>query len=156
MKEGRRLIAAGADVDYQSRAAKPRLEGKAALHVAAEMGHTALVPLLLRSGADPNLSTKDSSDSTALHLAARNGNTAVLEELLNANTIDVDAEDGQGFSPLQICIDQAAIATLLRAGADWRRRLANPDETVLDWATTRGHFGLVEQVVALQDTPIDD
>lgn len=151
-EESQRLIDAGADVNYQSRAAEPMFDGKTALHEAAEMGHTSQVRFLLRSGANPKLRTTGPSNTTALHLAVINNHLAVIQQLLNTNAVDVDAKDGEGFSPLQRCRDPAAMIALLRAGADPNCRLAGSSETVLHWAAGMGHFALVEKVAAMEDT----
>ncbi|KAL8387255.1 hypothetical protein RB595_010043 [Gaeumannomyces hyphopodioides] len=156
VEEAQRLIAAGADIDYQSRGAEPKLEGKAALHAAAEMGHTTLVLLLLQRSASPNLRTVGPSNDTALHLAAGRGHLGVLQQLLDTGTADVDAKDAQGFSPLQRCEDQVVMAALLEAGADPRRRLANSNGTVLHWAASRGQSRLVRQALALDGITIDE
>ncbi|KAL8413572.1 hypothetical protein RB594_005002 [Gaeumannomyces avenae] len=156
MEEARRLIVAGADIDYQSRGAEPKLEGKAALHAAADMGHGALVRLLLQESANPNLRITGPSNDTALHLAANKGHLAVIQRLLDTNVVDVDAKDAQGFSPLQRCEDQAVMAALLGAGADPRRRLANSNGTVLHWAASRRQVTLVRQVLALDGTTVDE
>ncbi|KAH9433826.1 hypothetical protein MCOR02_005864 [Pyricularia oryzae] len=151
-EESQRLIDAGADVNYQSRAAEPMFDGKTALHEAAEMGHTSQVRFLLRRGANPKLRTTGPSNTTALHLAVINNHLAVIQQLLNTNAVDVDAKDGEGFSPLQRCRDPAAMIALLRAGADPNCRLAGSSETVLHWAAGMGHFALVEKVAAMEDT----
>jgi len=58
------------------------VEGKAALHIAAEQGHKVTVKLLLDRGAYIHATTH-SSNFTALHIAARNRRTAVVQVLLD-------------------------------------------------------------------------
>ena len=56
------------------------LNGDTALHVAAEMNHSAIIELLLKGGADPE--AKNVFDFTPLQVAAIKGNVESAEILL--------------------------------------------------------------------------
>ena len=48
--------------------------GNPLLHTAVNRGHTAIVDLLIKSGASVNYSNTESGGVTALHIAVLNGN----------------------------------------------------------------------------------
>lgn len=56
-------------------------DGWTALHFASRAGQTAVVDLLLKQGANPNLAEKETG-TTPLHLACLNGNRRVIRLLL--------------------------------------------------------------------------
>lgn len=71
---------------------------KTALIVAAEIGRTAIVDLLLSNGA--NVDARDQWMETALHYAALNGNFEIVKLLIAAGA-DPEAETDDGQTPLQ-------------------------------------------------------
>jgi len=86
--EVRRLLGAGADVNYQNS------WEQTALHLASENGHVVVVKLLLKAGAV--VDTKDFGTYTALHWASQNGHGAVVKLLLEAGAgVDVKARNGK-------------------------------------------------------------
>lgn len=60
------------------------VEGKSALHLAAEFGHKKCVAYLLKNDAD--LYSTDNEGRTALHIAASLGYTSVCEVILSSNS----------------------------------------------------------------------
>jgi ankyrin repeat domain-containing protein 50 len=74
-------------------------EGRSPLHVAAWQGHTAMVDLLLRYGADVNV--VDREQRTPLQSAAWQGHESVVWLLLK-NGARVDQPCSQGATPLSI------------------------------------------------------
>lgn len=60
------------------------VEGKSALHLAAEFGHKKCVAFLLKHDAD--LYSTDNEGRTALHIAASLGYTSVCEVILSSNS----------------------------------------------------------------------
>ena len=62
-------------------------------------GYSSVVEVLLRHGADPNLS--DRLGNTALHLAACTNHIGVVTLLLRAGT-DVSQIDNNGRTPMQL------------------------------------------------------
>jgi ankyrin repeat protein len=80
--DARELISRGADVNYIDSF------GESALHYAAGMdfGDTRMIELLLRSGADVKLRTKDGQ--TPLALAKKYGNTELQKALERAGALE--------------------------------------------------------------------
>ena len=75
------------------------LEGRTPLHIAAWQGHTAMVELLLRHGADVNAT--DREQRTPLQSAAWQGHENVVWLLLKAGARS-DQPCSQGATPLSI------------------------------------------------------
>ncbi len=86
------LIEAGADVNEQNEFGSP------ALIVAACRGRTQLVDILLRSGAEINVSV-EGSGITALACAVGKGHTDTVRLLIEAGA-DLETVDKQGTTPL--------------------------------------------------------
>lgn len=98
-------------------------DGLTPLHLAAGSGHAAVVKLLLKMGADPNL-PNSYGHWTPLHEAAQKGQRAAAEALL-AGCADVNAAtstlDGGGRTPLHEALTaghKEIAILLLRRGAD--------------------------------------
>ncbi|XP_008056371.1 receptor-interacting serine/threonine-protein kinase 4 [Carlito syrichta] len=91
-------------------------DGCTALHLAARHGHLATVKLLMEEKAD--VLARGPQNQTALHLAAAHGHAEVVEELVNADLIDL--ADAQGQSALHLAAQgrhAQTVETLLRHGA---------------------------------------
>jgi len=71
----RTLIMNGAPADTQH-------NGASLLHWALKMGHTKVVPLLIKKGADVN--SADNQGITPIHLAAGNGSTSIVKLLIKS------------------------------------------------------------------------
>ncbi|PNH00147.1 Ankyrin repeat domain-containing protein, partial [Tetrabaena socialis] len=102
---------------YSKKSANRRA-GETALHRASNQGHTEVVEVLLRAGAD--VAAKSSNGWTALHWASEKGHTEVVAALLRAGA-DVAAKTNSGFTALHkasIGGHTEVVAALLRAGAD--------------------------------------
>ncbi|KAF2142999.1 uncharacterized protein K452DRAFT_297511 [Aplosporella prunicola CBS 121167] len=87
--------------------------------VAAQLGHLAIVKLLLKRGADPNHHFKKYARSTALQLAASRGHVGVVHALLDAGADMYCAE-----SPLRMAAERGqvdAARALLERGYDVQR-----------------------------------
>lgn len=117
------LIAAGADLDTLVEKRKNllwghRQAGETPLVLATERGHTAMVELLLASGANPDGPVQ--YRQTPLHRAAGEGRLELVAELLDAGA-DVNARDESGATPLYTAAQHGhfEVAELLIArGAD--------------------------------------
>lgn len=123
--------------------------GKTALMVAAELGHEAVVDMLLAHADEHgmrqlNLGAADSGD-TALMLAAFHGHGAVVERLLAASAApDVPSQCGDtALMAAAIAGHDGIVERLLDAGAvvDSRNALGR---TALMFAAVAGHRGTVE------------
>ncbi len=112
---GQVLLQAGADASIVNN------EGNTALTLAAERGLVALIPALVKGGANVN---ERGHDGTALAVAAEKGKTDVVKALLDANA-DPNLGDRNNQTPLMKAAsrDHVDIIVLLMA------RCARPDLT---------------------------
>ncbi|CAI7618979.1 unnamed protein product [Penicillium glandicola] len=95
----------------------PELGGQA-LVLAATIGNTKIVKLLLDKGSDPHLIVENGDNP--LHLAAERGHPEIVEILIQQNA-DVNLKDSRGRTPLYKAVffnHVAAVQQLLQAGAD--------------------------------------
>ncbi|KAK7066886.1 Transient receptor putative cation channel subfamily A member 1 [Halocaridina rubra] len=76
-------------------------EGKTALHIASEEGHTKVVQLLLGKGA---LLHKDHFGRTPLHLAASGGHSSTVTALLGVHSHILDQTDKDGNTPMHLAV----------------------------------------------------
>uniref|UniRef100_A0ABD2WCR0 Uncharacterized protein n=1 Tax=Trichogramma kaykai TaxID=54128 RepID=A0ABD2WCR0_9HYME len=97
--------------------------GDPPLHLAVARNHKRVAELLLRSGADPNLTDRDGR--TALHIFGKTGGDAGfgIFELSDDKyqPISVDTRDNSGKTPLHLALhygNMKSIEFLLRNGAD--------------------------------------
>ncbi|KAI5069506.1 hypothetical protein GOP47_0015807 [Adiantum capillus-veneris] len=80
-----------------------RVNGRTALHVAAQLGLTEIVDLLINEGHADVRARSDPDRDTPLHLAALCGHEAVVEKLLQQGAIlDLTVEDWHGDTPLHV------------------------------------------------------
>ena len=104
------------------------VQGKTALHYAADMGHDLIVQRLishLRLRVDPMtipsyISMKDNMGQTPLHYAARKGYPWVIPHLLSVGAY-IDAQDEMGATTLHYAAaagNDVIVNMLLRAGAN--------------------------------------
>lgn len=109
------LIKGGADVSMWNR------DRRQPLHVAAAVGLTETVDLLLKAGAPvSSVSDPQTDGGTPLHAAAENGHAAVVDLLLAAKA-PVNARDKSQRTPLYRAVDEHhadVVSRLLEAGAD--------------------------------------
>ena len=120
-------------------------EGVTALMRAAEAGHTNVVEVLLKHGANVNLRDK-TRGMTALMVSAAEGHTRVVERLLAAKAEVNAKDDNLGATALMGAAEYGhteVIALLLAAGAD-----ANAQDKrgfcAIAQAATNGHFDTVK------------
>lgn len=137
------LIADGADVNELDP------NGDAPLVMAAYLGHTEIVRLLLAAGADVT-AVDPGMKATALHAAAYAGRTDAARLLIDAG-IDIDKQGPKnGYTALHDAIWENNIDTarvLIEAGANLRLKSHN-GETPLDFARSRHRKEIVAMLEA--------
>jgi ankyrin repeat protein len=124
----------------------------APLIMAAYLGYTDIVKLLLEAGADVSV-VDPHMKATALHAAAYAGNTAPAKLLIEYH-IDINKQGPyNGYTALHDAIWQNNIDTakvLIEAGANLHLQ-SNSGETPLEFAKSRHHqeiVALIEQKIA--------
>lgn len=132
------------------RGANPNVLGAhtGALHSAALMGHTEVVKVLLKEGADPNLPDKD--QLYPLHLAAKEGHQAICTLLLKAG-----ANKTQQTTSGAMAIHLAAasnfaslVVALVKNGCDKDAKDADGNTPLLI-ASALGNVGVVKSLLRL-------
>uniref|UniRef100_A0A6C0J433 Uncharacterized protein n=1 Tax=viral metagenome TaxID=1070528 RepID=A0A6C0J433_9ZZZZ len=111
------ILSCREDVNVETR----DVNGRTALWMAGWDGHTEIVSMLLKNGADAN--TRDSSGRTALWTASANGHTEIVSMLLekgaDANTTDDSVQDGRTALWMASANGHTEIVSmLLKNGAD--------------------------------------
>jgi ankyrin repeat protein len=133
------------DVNYRT----PRM-GQSALVSAASMGSEEIVRLLLRHGADPNITTE--SNQTPLLLAAHYGHVGIAK-LLIASGADVNlSESRYGHTALVSAAQQGhseIVALLLDADADTLKRTSD-GQTALQLASQYNRQSVVRTFQAYE------
>uniref|UniRef100_A0A8C6U0K4 Ankyrin repeat domain 27 (VPS9 domain) n=1 Tax=Neogobius melanostomus TaxID=47308 RepID=A0A8C6U0K4_9GOBI len=128
------------------------VDGFTPLHVAALHGHSALVSLLIRHGANVNARTNQSA--TPLHLASQNSHIQVVRFLLECNA-KLNKKDHFGNTPLiQACLkgNLETANTLIESNA--LVNVANSQgNTALHEAVRGSHQGLVELLLRSGASP---
>ncbi len=121
------------------------VDGFTALHLAAFLGRTGTVMLLLHLGADATAVADNASRVRPLHSAVASGDPSTVEALVR-HGVDLDAAQAGGFTALMGAASQGAttmVEGLLAAGA--RRRVTDDQgRTAADHAEATGHHGLVD------------
>ncbi|CAM9848932.1 unnamed protein product, partial [Ectocarpus sp. 13 AM-2016] len=134
----RRLVAAGADVDFED-----PVHWNAVLHEAILGGHIQLVNDLVLVG--PDLDSRDEYGCTPLHVATITGLDRVMSTLLLKDEVYTDALDDNGVTPLmEACWfgHLSVVNALLTAGADVTIR-DNSGYSALDSASKFGHIDVI-------------
>lgn len=135
--EARRLIDAGADVNYEDETEQ------SAFLIAASEGHLDLLDLTLREGADVH--ARDSYNGTALIRAAERGHADVVRRLLETD-VDVNHVNTPGWTALHEAIIYGdgspryveTVQLLVEGGADVRILSQRDGLTPLQHATSLG------------------
>lgn len=143
----RRLILAGADVNFQD-----PVDKHSVLSLAVRGGHTQVVNDLLISGADP--SSSDEYGVAPVHEASFRGEEGILSALLLAKA-DKDARDVYGDSALLLAVDGGKLAiveALLAAGADYNIRRLDT-YSALDLSAAKGHIPILSVILQYRADP---
>jgi ankyrin repeat protein len=125
------------------------LDGKPALHHAAETGNMAIAYQLVENGADSNAT--DFRGQTPLSLAAASGHSAIVEMLLGKDNVDPDYKDEGGRTPLSWAAEKGyrTIVKMLLA-----KNRVDPDSkdtngrTPLSWAAGT-HWAIEKEHMAV-------
>ncbi|CAH1118393.1 unnamed protein product [Phaedon cochleariae] len=122
------------------------LHGQAALHVAARLGQTQVVKVLLEAGA--NSDQADVDGWTPLRAAAWGGHTEVVEILVqhNCSLDSVDAENRTALRAAAWSGHEEIVKVLLRHGAD-ANLTDHEGRTALIAAAYMGHSEIVERLL---------
>ncbi|CAM9146667.1 unnamed protein product, partial [Laminaria digitata] len=142
------LVKGGAFLDWQDG------NGETSLFRAVHVHHGAISRVLLRAGADPNLS--DRLGVSPLHVAAFNGRVDVAAALLEAGA-DLEPLSASGYCPLhQAVVSNRAnvVRFLLNAGASTEHRDTIHGQTPLSWAC-RACFGPIVRVLVAAGAVIE-
>lgn len=127
-------------------------DGFTPLHVAALHGHSSLVALLIRHGANVNVRTNQ--NATPLHLASQNNHVQVVSFLLECNA-KLNKKDQYGNTPLIhacLCGNLETASILLQSNA--LVNVANMQgNTALHEAVRGGHQALVELLLRAGASP---
>jgi ankyrin repeat protein len=111
--------------------AAPNIQGRTALHQAADQDHAAIVALLCAAGAP--LNRQDVHGHTALHVASWQGHLASVEELIAAG-VDLELRDSNGDTALALAGTEpvpAVVRRLLAASADREAKNAHGQTPLL-------------------------
>lgn len=122
-------------------------EGKSALEVATEAGHTAIVEEIITGGATLF------NGFTALILASQNGNEGEVMSLLKAN-VNVSAQNDEGKTALIVATQfgQYSIVELLLQQKHIDVNISdNSGYTALDYACQMGYTDLVKLLLKFKD-----
>lgn len=142
----RRLIASGARVDVLN------VQGRTALHLAADQGHAEAVALLAAAGAP--LEARDLFGQTPLHLASWQDHGEATQHLLAARA-NPNALDTTGCTPLHLTASEplpAQVMRLLDAGANVDAR-DHHGCTPLMHAAAEGRAECVDLLLAARARP---
>jgi ankyrin repeat protein len=123
-------------------------DGFTPLGLAAFFGHADAARLLLASGADPNLASRNAQRVAPLHSAVAGGSVEIVRALL-AHGADVHARQDLGFTALHGAAAEGSeemVRLLLAHGSD-RAARSDAGQTAADVARQRGKPAIAEVLV---------
>jgi ankyrin repeat protein len=129
-----------------------------ALQLAAGMGFTDMVEILLEAGFNINASAASHRGRTALQAAAENGREAIVRQLLDTGKVEVDSTDNDGRTPLSWAAgngQEAAIKQLLDTSKVDVDSKDNYSRTPLSWAAANGREATLKQLLYTGKVEVD-
>jgi len=117
------------------------------LHFASYDGHTEIVKLLIKAGADLNVQNK--FGETPLHFANMDGHKDCIELLINAGA-DVNIQDNDGWTALHFASYSGykdIVELLINAGVNVNLLSYQEFNTALHFASSYGHKDCVELLI---------
>ena len=116
------------------------------LHAAAKRGHTAVVRVLLKYGANPSLLGGGQPSLSPLHLACEGGYTQVILELIKGGADLNQKEPFWNQSPIYFAQDVKTLNLLLANGADPNLR-SEESQTLLCELSEEGNVEMVKALL---------
>jgi ankyrin repeat protein len=135
-----RLLQLGANKNYSE-----KNSGSTPLWCACVSGHTEIVTMLLKAGADPDKQANDGW--TPLHVACWKGHTEIVTMLLKAGA-DPNKQDNDRKTPLHVaCVNRRTeiVRMLLKAGADIELE-TDDGKTAITIAGKNGYLEIVMMI----------
>ncbi|XP_071078492.1 ankyrin repeat domain-containing protein 29-like [Haliotis cracherodii] len=123
--------------------------GRTPLMWAAERGHTKLVQLLLRHGADPLLVTDGGNN--ILHLACRGGHVDIVKYILSHTKVDINGRGSQGWTSTMEASRWGhgdVVKVLVNKGAD-PSYVSSDGRNILHLACEGGYVSIVKYILSL-------
>jgi ankyrin repeat protein len=134
--------------------AQKRVEnGKPLMHLAAMLGHAAMVEKLSEAGLDASVT--DADEMTPLHCASQRGHAAAVQTLLGIGTVYVNRKNMEGMTPLCFAVlsgDNATVRTIVTAKDVDVNCVDKHGKTPLHWAVDKRTPEIVR--ILLQETDI--
>ncbi|CAD5189548.1 ankyrin repeat-containing protein At5g02620-like [Musa acuminata AAA Group] len=129
---------------------KQNQDGETALYVAAEMGHVAAVPEILKVSDVQSAAIKAHNSYDAFHIAAKQGHLEVLKDLLHSFPALAMTTNSLNSTALDTAATQGHIEIvnlLLETDASLAKIARNNGKTVLHSAARMGHVEVVKSLL---------
>ena len=127
-------------------------KGWTLLHVACDQGHTDIVKLLIKHGADVNQALKEVDiNFTPLHTSTKAGFADIVQILID-NGAEINKKLVDGYTALHVAVEFAeyeVIDVLLESGAEVNARIYASKKTSLDLARDSGNKELINQLMSV-------
>jgi ankyrin repeat protein len=147
----RRVLANGADVNAEDGS------NLTALHIAAQLGHTQVVQVLLER-ADINVNLQNGFEQTPLLLAAEMGHQDVVKLLVGRDDVWLNAKDDEDWTALLCALDKGYEAVAQQLLSTDRFTANSKDEdgrTPLSYAAEKELSAAVHWLLARSDVDVD-
>ncbi|HEX3046976.1 MAG TPA: ankyrin repeat domain-containing protein [Bacillota bacterium] len=147
LNEAASAMQEGADVNARNN------QGDSALAIAANLGYTEIVKLLIRNGAKVN--AQDEAGQTALFYAAGAGYSEIVQLFIEHQT-DVNAKNKEGETSLHWAAQAGnpdIVRLLIEHGADLEAKTLKDNITPLMYAINFGHYETVKLLIENKANP---